>query len=277
VFFDVAGYVPGRIAWSERHAPPDPSATEKMHPARGEPENETAGAGRRASSQSGRPVDPVHPVPVASRRPAVNACVAVTVPRRRQEAILVQPDFPEPAPTWAMTLEAYADTILPGEKRTPGDRVVAGVSTGGGAVAAGALDVLSTPEGGMMPALESLGELLSGHATAYADEHGLTLDPAVPPFVALSYRDRVAMVERLTAADHPEREAWVSVAMFATIAFDAAAHLHTTDALAAGHPGLTTLGYMRPDADGLWRFPTYSYGRVLASPHPDTTSSGSPR
>ncbi|TDC42957.1 DUF5987 family protein [Micromonospora sp. KC213] len=175
-----------------------------------------------------------------------------------------------------MTLEAYADTILPGEKRDPDDRAVAGVSTGGGAVASGALDVLRTEEGGMGPALDTLADLLNDHATRYAGEHGLTLDPAVPPFVALAYDHRVALVGQLVAADHPEREAWVSVAMFSTIAFDAAAHLHTVDALAAGHPGLTTMGYRGPDADGLWRFPSFSYGRVLARPHPDTTPSGSP-
>ncbi|MFE9207061.1 DUF5987 family protein [Micromonospora sp. NPDC007230] len=175
-----------------------------------------------------------------------------------------------------MTLEAFADTILPGEKRSPDDRSVAGVSAGGGAVASGAVDVLRTPEGGMAPALDGLAEALNGHARRYAEEHRLTPDADVPPFVALAYPDRVALLQELTGADHPEREAWVSLAMFSTIAFDAAAHLHTTDALAAGHPGLATLGYYPPDRDGIWRFPEYSYGRVLARPHPDTTPSGSP-
>ena len=44
--------------------------------------------------------------------------------------------------TSSITLEAYADTIVPGEKRWPGDRAIAGVSTGGGAVTGGALDLL---------------------------------------------------------------------------------------------------------------------------------------
>ncbi|WBB80684.1 DUF5987 family protein [Micromonospora sp. WMMD882] len=175
-----------------------------------------------------------------------------------------------------MTLEAFADTILPGEKRAPDDRAVAGVSAGGGAVASGAIDVLRTEEGGMAPALDALADGLNEHAERYAEESSLSLDDDVPPFVALDYDHRVALVRELVAADHPEREAWVSVAMFSTIAFDAAAHLHTTDALAAGHPGMTTLGYYGPDSDGLWRFPSYSYGRVLARPHPDTTPSGSP-
>jgi len=48
------------------------------------------------------------------------------------------------------------------------------------------------------------------------------------------------------------------------------------DALKAGHPGLLALGYQLPDADGLWRFPKFSYRRKLAELHPDTTPSGSP-
>lgn len=176
----------------------------------------------------------------------------------------------------AMTLEAYADTILPGEKRHPGDRVVAGVSAGGGAVASGALDVLRSEEGGMGPALDPLADALDGHAREYAAERGIALDETVPAFVALEFADRIDLVRRLTAFEHPEREAWISVAMFSTIAFDAAAHLHTTDAVAAGHPGLTTMGFLPPDSDGLWRFGAYSYGRQLARPHPDTTASGSP-
>lgn len=184
-----------------------------------------------------------------------------------------------PAPAedeMSMTLEAYADTILPGEKRSPDDHAVAGVAQGGGAASAGALEVLRSPEGGMEPALETLAEQLNEHARRFADEHGHPLAATLPPFVALAYPERVALIQELTAPDHAERELWVSLAMFSTIAFDSGSHLHTTDALAAGHPGLTTLGYFPPDADGLWRFPAYSYGRQLARPHPDTTPSGSP-
>lgn len=175
-----------------------------------------------------------------------------------------------------MTLEAFADTILPGEKRSPEDRAIAGVSTGGGAVTSGAVAVLETPEGGMAPALDTLAMALNAHATGYATQHDLTLDDSVPPFVALEFPHRLALVRELTAPDHPEHDIWVGVAMFSTIAFDAAAHLNTTDAIAAGHPGLTTMGFSAPDEDGLWRFPSYSYGRQLAQPHPDTTPSGSP-
>jgi enediyne biosynthesis protein E8 len=175
-----------------------------------------------------------------------------------------------------MTLEAFADTILPGEKRSPDDRAVAGVSTGAGAVAAGALDVLRTPEGGMAPAMDPLADALDALARQFAAERGIDLDPTVPAFVALDHGDRVDLVVRLTAVDNPERAPWVSLAMFSTIAFDAGAHRHTVEAMADGHPGLATMGFAPPDADGLWRFDRYSYGRRLASPHPDTTPSGSP-
>ena len=46
--------------------------------------------------------------------------------------------------------------------------------------------------------------------------------------------------------------------------------------VADGHPGLAWLRFPAPDADGLYRFPVFSYGRRLARRHPDTTASGSP-
>ncbi len=176
----------------------------------------------------------------------------------------------------AMTLEAFADTIVPGNKRWPGDRAVAGVSDDGGSVAAGALELLETPAGGLSQWLVGLAEMLNGHAQSYASERGIALDETVPAFVSLGYSDRVEMVVRLTARDHPERQGWVNLVMFSNMAFDTGAHLHTVDALAAGHPGLLTLGFAPPDSDGLWRFPNYTYGRKLAEIHPATTASGSP-
>lgn len=175
-----------------------------------------------------------------------------------------------------MTLEAFADTIIPGEKRFAGDHAVAGVSEGGGAVAAGALELLHTPATGVTEGLDYLIQALNGHAEAHAAEHGLELDQAVPPFVALPYRHRTAVVHALTGPGHPEKDFWVALALFSNMAFDSAAHLHTTDAIAAGHPGLLAMGFAEPDSDGLWRFPGYSYRRALAALHPDTTASGSP-
>lgn len=188
----------------------------------------------------------------------------------------MQPDTVAPDAERTLVLEAYADTIIPGEKRSPDDRAIAGVSTGGGAVAAGAIELLEHPAGGLAPALESMVVLLNEHTVAYAAERELILDGTVPPFVALSYEHRTALINLLTQPDHPEKEMWVGLALFSNMAFDSAAHLSTPKALAEGHPGLTAMGYAKPGADGLWNFAPYSYGRQLADPHPDTTATGSP-
>lgn len=174
-----------------------------------------------------------------------------------------------------MTIEAFADTIIPGEKRSPDDRAIAGVSESGGAVAAGAIELLEWNATGVSEGLGPLSVALNGHAKAYAHELGLTLDESVPPFVALAFPDRTALVERLTAPGHPEKDGWVLLALFSNMAYDSAAHMSITDAIEQGHPGLLAMGFAKPDADGLWRFPKYSYGRVLAKSHPDTTESGS--
>ncbi|WP_437050694.1 DUF5987 family protein [Streptomyces sp. enrichment culture] len=179
-------------------------------------------------------------------------------------------------PEATLTLEAYADTIVPGEKRWPGDRAIAGVSTGGGAVASGALDLLRWDATGIHDGLEDLADRVNGHARAHAEKAGLALDPTVPPFVSLSYDERARLIQELTTPGHPEKDFWVLLSLFCNMAYDSAAHLHTADALAAGHPGLTDMGITRPDADGLWRFENSGYGRRLARPHPDTTPTGSP-
>ena len=176
-----------------------------------------------------------------------------------------------------MILEAFADTIIPGRKRWPDDRAIAGADTDDGSVAAGAIALLEHPAGGLGPALDSIAIELDASALAYAKENGLTLDDDVPPFVALPFADRTALVQHLTRPDdNPEKSMWVGAALFCTMAFDSAPHLHTTEALAAGHPGLRLMGLTTPDADGLWRFPDFSYGRQLADPHPGTTAKGSP-
>ncbi|MEO3811053.1 DUF5987 family protein [Sphaerisporangium sp. B11E5] len=175
-----------------------------------------------------------------------------------------------------MTLEAFADTIVPGEKRSPGDRAVAGASTGGGAVQAGAIELLEWDATGLTEGLDGFSSALDAHALAYAAERGVTLDETVPPFVALDFAQRTELVRLLTTPGHPEKALWVSLALFSNMAFDSAAHMHTVDALAAGHPGLLALGIEKPGPDGLWRFPEFSYGRELADLHPDTTPSGSP-
>lgn len=174
------------------------------------------------------------------------------------------------------TLEAYADTFVPGEKRYPDDQAVAGAAAGPGAVAAGALDLLQTPATGVSEGLAGLAESLNAHAQAYAAAHAIAVTPSVPAFVDLSFADRTAVVRQLIAPGHPERDIWVLAALFCFMAFDTAAHMHTTEAIDTRHPGLTAMGFAPPDADGLWRFPAFSYGRQLARTHPDTTPAGDP-
>ncbi|WP_028647176.1 DUF5987 family protein [Nocardiopsis sp. CNT312] len=174
-----------------------------------------------------------------------------------------------------LTLEAFADTILPGAKRTPDDPSIAGRSHDAGSVEAGALELLRTPATGLASGLPEFVDMLNGHAERYAGEHGLEDGRDLPPFVRLSFEDRTALVRALTSPGHPEKEFWVMLALFCNMAFDSAAHMSTPTALAEGHPGLTAMGFAAPDTDGLLRFKEYSYGRATARLHPDTTDSGS--
>lgn len=178
--------------------------------------------------------------------------------------------------THVATIEAFADTILPGTKRWPTDHAVAGVSAGGGAVASGALSLLEDPASGFAAILPHLAERLNEHAREFADTRGLSLDGTLPAFVALDHSGRVALLQQLLDRTHPEKEIFVGLAMFSTMAFDSAAHLDTQEAFTQGHPGLLTIGYSRPGEDGLWRFPEFSYGRALAPLHPLTTATGNP-
>ncbi|MBV1849284.1 regulator [Catellatospora sp. NEAU-YM18] len=174
-----------------------------------------------------------------------------------------------------MTLEAFADTIIPGAKRSPDDHAIAGAAEDGGAVEAGALAMLEDPAGGLAHSLEGLAQLLNLQASLYAGELDLALDEALPAFVALNHDHRTRLVQRLCHPEHPEKTLWVGLALFCNMAFDSAAHMSTHDALAQGHPGLKIIGYAKPNPDGLWRFPRYSYGRALSDLHPQTNSTGS--
>jgi enediyne biosynthesis protein E8 len=183
---------------------------------------------------------------------------------------------PELDDTQTMTLEAFADTIVPGAKRFPEDRAIAGVVDDPGAVEAGALELLADPATGVALGLVPLSGMLNQRATDYAERAGLTLDVDVPAFVALAYDQRAALILELVAWGNPERDGWILLAMFSNMAYDIAPHRHTVEAMEAGHPGLLAMGITKPDEDGLWRFPDFGYGRELAKRHPNTTESGSP-
>jgi enediyne biosynthesis protein E8 len=176
----------------------------------------------------------------------------------------------------AQTLEAFADTLVPGERRFPGDLAIAGAVSGPGAVQAGVMDVLTSPRLPLAPLLPEIAALLDARALAYAVTHLILLPPTSPAFVGLSFADRTALVGGLFGPDDLDRPVWQVLSLVVGLAFDTAAHLDTREALAAGHPGLAWLRFPAPDADGLWRFPQFSYGRPLAALHPATTPSGSP-
>src|SRR4051795_11083251 len=97
-----------------------------------------------------------------------------------------------------MTLEAWADTLIPGRKRFPSDYAIAGAARGPGAVQAGAVEFMRFGPTGVAEILPVFVAALSAEATAYAGAQRLGIDPTLPPFVALRYRDRKALVAQLT-------------------------------------------------------------------------------
>lgn len=174
------------------------------------------------------------------------------------------------------TLEAWSDTMIPGEKRSAGDRAIAGAAPGPGAVQAGAIALMNFPPVGLASALPGLAAGLNAEATRYAATAGVVLDPTVPPFVALPFEHRTALALQLLELGHPDQLAWYGLAGVAFLAFHTAGHLDTVTAVRTGHPGLAWIDFPQPDPDGLWRYPVFSYGRALATSHPRTTRSGSP-
>jgi enediyne biosynthesis protein E8 len=174
------------------------------------------------------------------------------------------------------TLEAWSDTIIPGEKRSPGDRSVAGASTGPGAVQAGAVDLMRFEAVGLKAVLPALVVTLNAEAARYAAAAGLAPDPTAPPLVALCFEDRTELALELVDSGRPDQLLWFALAAVATLAFHTAGHLDTAEAVRSGHPGLAWIGFPAPDADDLWRYPEFSYGRKLARPHRLTTQSGNP-
>lgn len=188
------------------------------------------------------------------------------------------PDLPAPvlAPRVTATLEAFADTLVPGEKRSAGDRSVAGAAEGAGAVQAGALRLLAMPEAGMELLLPELATLLDTEATAYAARHHIVLDPLLTPLVALPFDLRTGLLEELLDPDHLDQQVWILLSLMVFLAFHTAGFEHTTEAVSSNHPGLARLRFPAADADGLYRYPDFTYARELAACHPGTTESGNP-
>jgi hypothetical protein len=170
-------------------------------------------------------------------------------------------------PAWVATLEAFSDTLIPGEKRSPEDRAIAGADAGAGAVQAGAIELMRSPAVGLASFLPLLAVVFNYEATRFAASSGITDDPAVPPFVSLDFEQRTALLVELF-----DRPGLLNLLLFALsavvfLSYHTAGHLLTADALRDGHPGLAAIGFPEPDPDGLWRFPVFSYRRRLAREH----------
>lgn len=174
------------------------------------------------------------------------------------------------------SLEAFADTLIPGAKRWPGDRAVAGAAPGPGAVQAGAVAMMAFPPAGIAPLLPGVVALLDTEAETWALANGAGLDGLVPPLVALDYHQRTAFLLSLLDPSSPAYIVWFALAAMVFLAFHTAGYLPTVDAVRQHHPGLRAIGFPAPDPDGLWRFPVFSYRRRLAEPSPRTAPSGSP-
>ena len=174
------------------------------------------------------------------------------------------------------TLEAFADTVVPGNKRFPGDVAVAGVAAGPSAAAAGALDVLQMTAVGLAPVLPGIAMLLNGRAAGYAGAAAIALDPALPPYVALSYPDRYAVLASLVPPSPTYDRTFILMTTMVSWAFDDAAAQHTVDAIKSQHKGLLWTRFPLPSLNGVWRFSQFSYQLRLGRPHSATTSSGSP-
>lgn len=173
--------------------------------------------------------------------------------------------------TQRTTLEAFADTVIPGRKRHPDDDAIAGVSTTPGAVEAGALTVLCDPATGIEDGIGDMAELLDAYSVTWATRQG---HPNVTSFVDLTFTQRRAVVAALTSRTEPQHDLWFLLALFATMAYDSAPHRETIDALNDPNSGLQAMGFLPPTRQGRWNFPTNSYGRALASLRDGTDAKG---
>jgi hypothetical protein len=133
---------------------------------------------------------------------------------------------------------------------------------------------------GVVAALPAFVAAIDAAAIAYIASHKVTVDPTLPPFVALPYRHRKAMLDHLLNGKHEsgnEQLFWFALAGLVFLAYHTAGYLPTATAVRQGHPGLKAIRFPKPDADGLWRFPECSYRRKLARRHAHTSSGGHPR
>ena len=161
------------------------------------------------------------------------------------------------------TLQAFADTILPGRRARRTDlgdeihpRAIAGVDPEPGAVEADALRLFRHPLIGF-DALEPA--FLADLSARAVTEGGL--------FLELSYRKRVATVMSALAFDNPARVMYEAAAAVPFVAF-CAAGMHPTGT-SRNASGYRVMGYPGAAPSG---YRDFSYGRRLA---PERTRGGS--
>lgn len=189
---------------------------------------------------------------------------------------IVRPDDAHAILRARETLDAFADTIVPGARRFAGDRAVLGAAPGPGAVQAGSWEMYNDPDVGLAPLLPALAAVLDAQAVTHTATHGGPLGRGVPSFVNLDFDGRTAVARKLVEGKGPDQLLWYAMAAMPMLAFHTAGHLDTATAVRQGHPGLAWLRFPEPGRDGTWQFPDFSYRRTLARRHPRTTASGHP-
>ena len=140
--------------------------------------------------------------------------------------------------------------------------------SGPGAVQGGAIEMLNFAPVGFGPALPLVALALNVYAFLYALLNKILLDPTVPPFVALDFASRSALLTAILGGNGEDQRVFYGLAAVCFVAFNTAGYLPTVDAIQQGHPGLATIGFPAPNPDGKWRFPVFSYRRVPAKKHP---------
>lgn len=192
-------------------------------------------------------------------------------------AVALAPRAPDPlsdATGAVPTMEAFADTLIPGKKRFPGDAAIAGVVSDDGAVQAGAVDLLYFSGTQISEIIAPCAATMNARAAVF-DPAAVAASPSVPPFVALSFEKRTALVLQLF--DEQDGQLWEALGAVVFLAFHTAGHLHTADAALGGHPGLEWIGFPKPSRWGIWGWSPSSYGpSPLADLHPQTVGKGSP-
>ena len=161
--------------------------------------------------------------------------------------------------------------MVPGEKRSPGDRAIAGAAAGPGAVQAGALELMRFGPVGLAPALPALAAGLNAQAVRYAATARAAARPDRAAVRGAAFEHRTALASSCWRGRSPTSSSGTAWPASRCSPSTPPATSSTADAVArrASRPRLDRLpaaGRRRAVA-----LPEFSYRRVLAEPHPRTT------